>query len=948
MPQRTFALIPMSLAVILIAAQRADAQPCEPVWDVTIGMPGFGATVDALAVYSYGASTMLHAGGAFTTAGGKSANYIARWDSAAWSALGSGLNNRACALTVFNDGGGDALFVGGWFTSAGGQVASRVARWRNGLWSPVAGGVNHRVAALAVFDDGGGPDLYVGGYFTTAGGGAVSANHIARWNGSAWSALGDGLNDNVYALAVFDDGTGEALYAGGAFTTAGSTPAAHVARWNGSVWSALGDGVDGDVVALTVYNDGVGDALYVGGAFATAGGAPASYIARWDGAAWSMLGDGLDGQVNALGVFGDALYAGGAFTNAGGASANHIATWDGLMWSPLGDGANDSVNALAVFGDGENSALHAAGDFTTAGGVSANRIAKWQSLSGVVITADPNSQTVCEAVRVTFSVAAEGTPPLAFQWTKDGGDIGGATGYSYTLSAAALGDAGSYTCRVSNACSQAESAAAVLTVDAAASIVTHPVGQSVCQGDQALLSVEADGLEPLSYQWRHDGQDLSGATEATYVIEAVDPNDAGDYTCVVTNDCGTVESDPVGLTIGSGPTVTDQPSDRYVCEGAPAAFTVVAGGSEPIAYQWLKDDVELLDANSPSYWVDPVAPADAGSYSCRVSNACGQVTSDEAELTVGTGVVITGDPNSQSVCEGYSVVFRVTADGSAPLSYQWRKDGQDISGATASMYMIPLASPSDEGDYTCAVSNVCGDVQSEPATLTVRAAPSISDQPFGQVVCEGWPAMFSVAAEGEPPLSYQWRKDGVDISGATLDTLVIDAAEEGDGGDYDVVVTNVCGVEASLPATLAVNLAPSIQGQPVDRVVCQGEPTVFSVTVAGSSPMTYQWRKDDVDIPGATTSIFSIDPATELDSGEYTCWVANACGDVTTVPAALTVTNPDFDDDGDVDADDMAVLVGSMNGPNIAPGQPETDLDADGDCDLADYDLLAGRFTGSP
>jgi hypothetical protein len=263
------------------------------------------------------------------------------------------------------------------------------------------------------------------------------------------------------------------------------------------------------------------------------------------------------------------------------------------------------------------------------------------------------------------------------------------------------------------------------------------------------------------------------------------------------------------------------------------------------------------------------------------------------------------------------------------------------------MYMIPYASASDGGDYACVVSNVCGDVQSEPATLNVRAAPSIGDQPFDQVVCEGWPAMFAVTAAGESPLSYQWRKDGVDIVDATFDALVIDATEGGDGGDYDVVVTNVCGVVASLPATLTVNLAPSIEDQPVDRVVCQGDPTVFSVTVTGSTPMTYQWRKDDLDIPGSTTSILSIDPATELDSGQYTCWVANACGDVTTAPAALTVTNPDFDDDGYVDAEDLAVLVGSMNGPNIAPGQPETDLDADGDCDLADYDLLAGHFAGS-
>ena len=79
-------------------------------------------------------------------------------------------------------------------------------------------------------------DLYAGGYFTTAGGAA--ANYVAKWNGSAWSALGSGMNNYVYALAV----SGSDLYAGGDFTTAGGSTANHIAKWNGSAWSALGQG----------------------------------------------------------------------------------------------------------------------------------------------------------------------------------------------------------------------------------------------------------------------------------------------------------------------------------------------------------------------------------------------------------------------------------------------------------------------------------------------------------------------------------------------------------------------------------------------------------------------------------------------------------------------------------------------------------------------------------
>ena len=113
--------------------------------------------------------------------------------------------------------------------------------WVEGFAS-VPTGTNSTVRAFTVFDDGTGPALYVGGEFTIAGG--VTVNYIAKWDGKAWSALGTGLNDSVYALAVFDaDGEGPsppALYAGGAFTAAGNLSASHIARWNGTSWFPVG------------------------------------------------------------------------------------------------------------------------------------------------------------------------------------------------------------------------------------------------------------------------------------------------------------------------------------------------------------------------------------------------------------------------------------------------------------------------------------------------------------------------------------------------------------------------------------------------------------------------------------------------------------------------------------------------------------------------------------
>jgi hypothetical protein len=270
---------------------------------------------------------------------------------------------------VLDDSG--YLYIGGSFTAVGDVIATNIARWNGSGWTALGSGMNDDVLALAVS----GSDLYAGGYFNTAGG--VSANHIAKWNGSSWTALGSGTDSSVCALAV----SGVNVFAGGYFTTAGGVSANRVAKWNGSSWSALGSGMNGGVYSLAVS----GSDLYAGGWFTTAtnsGGVAVTVnsIAKWNGSSWTALGSGMghwlySPSVRALAVAGSAVYAGGSFTMAGGVSAICIAKWNGSSWTALGSGMDDSddVYALAVSG----SDLYVGGYFTTPGGVSANRIAKW-------------------------------------------------------------------------------------------------------------------------------------------------------------------------------------------------------------------------------------------------------------------------------------------------------------------------------------------------------------------------------------------------------------------------------------------------------------------------------------------------------------------------------------------------------------------------------------------
>ncbi len=284
--------------------------------------------VFALTVFDDGTGPALYAGGNFIMAGGVAANGIAKWDGTQWSPLSSGMNgNGVLALTVFNDGTGPALYAGGSFTTAGGVAARGIARWNGTQWSPLGSEMGGGVLALTVFDDGAGPALYAGGLFSIAG--AIS---IAKWDGTQWSPLGSGVNSVVYALTVFDDGTGPALYAGGLFTMAGGVAANRIAKWDGTQWSPLGSGLNSNIeFALTVFDDGTGPALYAGGQFTMAGGVAANRIAKWDGTQWSALGSGMNNTVFALTVFDDgtgpALYAGGFFTMAGDIPSSFIAAW---------------------------------------------------------------------------------------------------------------------------------------------------------------------------------------------------------------------------------------------------------------------------------------------------------------------------------------------------------------------------------------------------------------------------------------------------------------------------------------------------------------------------------------------------------------------------------------------------------------------------------------------
>lgn len=425
------------------------------------------------------------------------------------------------------------------------------------------------------------------------------------------------------------------------------------------------------------------------------------------------------------------------------------------------------------------------------------------------------------------------------------------------------------------------------------SFTTQPVSITVNAGAVATFSAAAAGVPAPTYQWYKNGTAIAGATSANYSISSAGVSDAGNYTVVAANSVGSVTSSTAVLTVNVAPTITLQPGNVAINAGQSATFSVSATGLPAPTYQWLRNGVAINGASSASFTINNSQPADAGNYSVVISNAAGSVTSATATLSVYLVPTITVQPVSASVSSGASASFSVAASGSPVPSYQWYKNGAAISGATQSTYSIPTVQSSDAGNYYAVASSLAGAATSNTASLTVNTTPTITTQPASQTIVAGNSVTFTVVAAGSVPLTYQWRKNGVSIAGATASSYSTGAVQSTDAAQYSVVVSNAAGSVTSNTATLTVTAPPVITTQPVSAYVLPGQTATFSVVATGTPAPTYQWYMGNGGsgsaISGATSASYTA-PGAASGAAEYWVVVHNGIGaDVISVHATWVV-----------------------------------------------------------
>lgn len=441
-------------------------------------------------------------------------------------------------------------------------------------------------------------------------------------------------------------------------------------------------------------------------------------------------------------------------------------------------------------------------------------------------------------------------------------------------------------------------------------ILIPPVDSSICSGTDALFTVTASGVAPLTYQWQSNcGAGwvnltntgvFSGVNTDSLVITGAGANmDSCLFQCIVSNATSADTSSaailivnaslPVSVSISATPSIS-------ICAGTNVTFNAAAmnGGASPV-YQWQLNGVNV-GTNSSTYSNSTLNDGDQISCILTSSANCapGPDTSS-VTMIVNLPPVASIAPGPVSFCQGDSAML-ISGSGNNVI-YQWQLNGVNISGATDSVYYASQA-----GNYAVIVSNSCGSDTSITIVASQMPLPSAVISPGSVNICQGGSAVLS--SNTGTGYSYQWQVNGTNISGAIDSVYTVMVP-----GTYSLIVTNNCGSVLSQPVTVSVDLPPAATALPTGPTnFCAGENVVLIAN--NDTSITYQWQLNGIDINGATTSTY-----TANQPGDYSVIVTNACGSDTSAIIPVNIFQSPA-----VDAGNAVTIIAGNSTTLIATG----------------------------
>ncbi|MBI5770408.1 MAG: immunoglobulin domain-containing protein [Verrucomicrobia bacterium] len=514
-----------------------------------------------------------------------------------------------------------------------------------------------------------------------------------------------------------------------------------------------------------------------------------------------------------------------------------------------------------------------------------------------VIVTQPQASAVPSGQPAAFSVVATGTLPLSYQWRKGGVAINGATASSYSIASTVVADAAAYTVVVTDIAGPTTSSTATLDVLYPPSFTTTPTPQIVVAGNTATFAAAASGNPAPSFQWKKNGTDIPGATNATLTIANAQPADAADYVVRITNSQGFTESSPCALTVRVLPVFTTQPQSQIAAVGATVTLTVAASGTPTPTLQWKKNNIVRAGATSATLTLANVQLSDAGNYHAVASNSAGDTASDLAALTVIPANWVIVDSTYNGITPAGSGNY--ASNQNTGLNSQGNRLANSFTtgAAAVDLQSVTLGLYTHMGLTDAWSLRVCADASGSPGAVLATLANPVgapawtegnfafaATTPLRLTASTTYWLLLEPAYSGTDAMLL-WKSGG-NRQGITISDRASDRASWAAWRGIGNQASNAFVVYGTAVATVA----PAITTQPVSQTVNVGANVTFSVVATGTPAPAFQWKKDGTDIPNATLSTLTLNNVQAGAAGSYTVVVSNGTlPNATSSAATLTV-----------------------------------------------------------
>ncbi|XP_023810079.1 hemicentin-1 isoform X2 [Oryzias latipes] len=542
-----------------------------------------------------------------------------------------------------------------------------------------------------------------------------------------------------------------------------------------------------------------------------------------------------------------------------------------------------------------------------------------------IVTVHVDKSAVLECV-------VNGVPPPRVTWRKNGAILGG-NNPRYTfeengslhIHSAQVSDTGRYLCLVTNPAGT-QRRRVDMQVYLPPSIANSQTNVTVIVNVQTTLPCEASGIPKPTVSWQKKGRTISTdqnqnmyrlLSSGSLVILAPTVEDTAVYTCVVSNEAGN-NSKSIRLTVIVPPSIADEPAELVVLRQSPVVISCTAYGVPKPSIHWSKDGMKLPNKGQ-GYNILPTGAVEissaelshAGRYSCTAKNIAGS-TQRHVPLTVHELPVIQSHPSSLDVIFNTPITLPCKATGSPRPTITWQKEGINIPTTAGGLTILPDGSLqitrttlSDSGTYICVAQNPAGTAMGK-TKLRVQVPPVIRSEIQEYQAPVDSAMMLHCHAEGTPPPSVTWHKDGQLLSDSVRQRLLssgslqITLIQPTDSGRYTCTAANAAGT-ATLDMSLTVQIPPSIRGGEQEVVVVESSHAQLMCVAEGIPQPSLSWEKDGNPLSekgGEYTILPSgelvIDSAQPGDAGSYTCFATNAVGQDSWTVKLSVHTHPVF------------------------------------------------------